>query len=502
MNNSKPFKFHSIDLSADALLAKVARKSAAISNGVEPFGSTGSASPLGPTGPDSIRYAKTIDGMLCQRDPDDLLRYLNAAQGEQERERRQNQLFERASVRLACLPNGVNYEHLEVSSEQSRLNSSNAGQEEEFLETGIVITGLIAFPIVLTFSENQNVIRRLALDNAKQLHVVQEIENALAHFSSTPLAGVRVESIIAVDDLNGITPLQVQTAMVRETRKMSGEFEPTAVEIPQDMLNPRFDLIRRHQAGWSLNLPQRQEFALPVGGSRAVAYLVIAFFSWDRDIPAPLLDDPWMLGERRLQSLLEGYFAQDSCSSAGEAGRNASPNRTTVSVGQPAFIQTALTNAQKMLYEKIASTAHEKGDSFELKVESRASVLHWQATVNSNVTQPNASTLGEKNEAPIVPSLMSGDHEVLAVVEHIYDSTWRPQSHIDEVKQGVLKSSSQGKSQIPEFADGTSKPVQLDLQFGSGEKLNTIPTARSFHSDDDESGEGNSRDASNGSTLH
>jgi hypothetical protein len=436
---------------------------------------------------DSIRYANTTDGMLCQRDPDVLLRYLFMANSDEQRAMRQNELFQHASVRLACLPNGRNVDYLEVSREQSRFDPRiQAGQGEEYLETGVVHTGLFCCPIVLTFVETKNVIRRLALDHPSQAHVRSEIESALAMFCCTPLASLRVESIIAIDDLNGVTPLQVQESLTREARKMSGQFEPDKIEIPEAMTNPRHDLVRQHQGRWSLNLQQRQEIAVPVGGTRPGAFLVVAFYSWDRNFDAPKFDDPRMAGSRRLQELLEGYLSQDTCSEVGESGRNAGSERTLVEVGKPTFIQSALTQSQIMLYQNMAEDARERGDSFGLKVEQRASVLHWNATVVSNANQPSDLNSNFENASlPFPPYSCTDDDELLTVVEHVYDSTWRPQSHIDEIQQGAMELVEKAKSLEPSMIDFTSEPVQLEFQFDREPRPWVAHGQSSIQSDDE-----------------
>jgi hypothetical protein len=499
MNSSKASTFHYLSQLENSLVAKVEPNNSADSDGIISTGSNDIESPQ-----ETIRYANTADGMLCQRDPDVLLRYVYMAKSDEEKALRQNELFQRASVRLACLPNGSNFDYLEVSREQSSFDPRiQAGQGEDFLETGVVNTGLFCCPIVLTFIETKNVIRRLALDHPKQVHIRREIESALAMFSCTPLASVSVESIIAIDDLNGITPLQVQEALTREARKMSAQFEPDQVEVPQTMANPRHDLIRQHQANWSLNLPQRQEIAVPVGGTRPAAFLVVAFFSWDRNFDAPKFDGPWMSGHRRLQELLEGYLSQDICSEVGESGRNAGPERTLVEVGRPAFIQSALTRAQIMLYQNMTEDALARGDSFGLKVEQHASVLHWHATTVSNANQSSDFNLEPENASLAFPPYScTDDDELLTVVEHVYDSTWRPQSHIDEIQRGALEVVEKTKSFETSMIDFTSEPVQLEFQFDRETRPWAALGKSSIQSDDEASELERSIDELDDPTLH
>jgi hypothetical protein len=322
-------------------------------------------------------------------------------------------------------------------------------------------------------------------------------------FCCTPLASLRVESIIAIDDLNGVTPLQVQEALTREARKMSGQFEPDKIEIPQAMTNPRHDLVRQHQGRWSLNLPQRHEIAVPVGGTRPGAFLVVAFYSWDRNFDAPKFDDPWMSGHRRLKALLEGYLSQDSYNEVGESGRNASPERTLVEVGKPAFIQSALTQSQIMLYQNMAVDARERGDSFGIKVEQLASVLHWNATTISNANQPSDFASNPENASfAFPPYSCMVDDELLTVVEHVYDSTWRPQSHIDEIQQGALEVVEKAKSLEPPMIDFTSEPVQLEFQFDREPRPWIVPGPSSIRSDDEASESEKSIEELDDPTLH
>jgi hypothetical protein len=119
-----------------------------------------------------------------------------------------------------------------------------------------------------------------------------------------------------------------------------------------------------------------------------------------------------------------------------------------------------------MLYQNMAEDARERGDSFGIKVEQHASVLRWSATTISSANQPSDfSSHLENTSLAFPPYSCTDDDELLTVVDHVYDSTWRPQSHIDEIQRAAQKVAEEAKSPEPSVIDFTSGPVQFEFEF-------------------------------------
>jgi hypothetical protein len=296
--------------------------------------------------------------------------------------------------------------------------------------------------VVVTFGTAQNIFKRLPLDHYTQVNVTKEIEKSLALCSETPLVYARVESMIAVCDMNGFTPLQIQTAVSNETRRLSGDFKASEVQIPEFMKSTKFDSYRRHQGGWSLKLPQADDLWTVVGPNQPVAFLLIVYLGWNRLLPGPKLSDPSPVERQRLRNLLQGYLAQDRVSGDGELGTFATPERVQVEVGRPMWMDDALTQAQVMQFKQMANWADKTQCSFDLKHEQRATIHHWTARTSPIQFEfpfdrycPESTCGGSANSGLFA-------EQPIAVVEHIYDGFWRPDRHVQQIEQQVLSGQS------------------------------------------------------------
>jgi hypothetical protein len=438
MTNQKHSKFQCIGQLSEKLRATLTSKHYDVVGPSEAglrFGETDFSN-----GEPTLRYSQTIAGLLSQRDLDELRRFVLSAPDQQTQDQRKIALFTEASIRLGCVAIDGQSEVLELTRENSHLDGRiGRGEGEDFLDSAVANTGLFACPVILNFSSPKNVIRRLALDHISQQFVAKEIECALAQQSITPLARVRVESMICLDDLLGINPLQVQAALSHETRRMSGLFEPAKVQIPEGIVDTRFDRIRQHQGGWSLNLPQHHEFTVSADDIRPAAFLLIGYFSWDRNLGAPRFDDPHDIGRKRLESLLEGYFAQDACSVTGELGQGAHSGRTRLVVGQPMLLEQAITFAQMMQFQSMALKAKRDGNSFSCSVLRGAFSVNSRAEVRVNMDHRTAVPGAEGVTFPGALGMQIPDDADAQMfsVEHVYGDTWRPEFHIETIARGM-----------------------------------------------------------------
>jgi hypothetical protein len=416
---------------------------------------------------ETIRYAHNARGMLSHRDPDVLRRYVLDARTEEEQAARQNELFKCASVALACVPSGHQFDLLQHSHAHEGIDHRvSAGIGESFKSLGVVNCGVFGCPIVVTFKNPKKIFRRLPLDHLQtQAHVARAIEKSLAMCSATPLAFARVESMICLNDLNGITPLQVQAATSNESRRMNGDFKDIAVQIPDSMSSKTFNGYRRHQGGWSLQLPQVDDVWTEVGPNQPVSFLIIGYLGWDCYLPSPLFVDHSKEGALKLRTLIEGYLAQDRCSGDGELGSYAAPDRVQVEVGKPTWIHEALTEAQAMQFAIMEKSAGKTQSSFALKREQYGSILHWTGTISPMQHELPFSRSHVNSAGTESASGGLSCEQPTAVVESIYDAFWRPESHALEIEQRVLV------DQCGIQIEGNRKPALNDSADLPSEKL-------------------------------
>jgi hypothetical protein len=377
--------------------------------------------------------------MLSNRDPEVLRRFILDARTPEEQTERQIELFQCASVTLSCIPPGHQFDLLQYAHALEGVDRRIAdGGGESFKYSGVANCGVFALPVLVKFASPKNIFSRLPLDHPIQGHFARAIEQSLAMCSATPLAFARVESMIAVSDLNGITPLQVQSSVSNESRRLSGTFQATEVAIPESMKTVKFDAYRKHQGGWSMKLPQVDEVWKFTGPNHPVAYLIIGYFGWDSYLPRPVFLDHSPVGRHRLRSLIEGYLVQDKCSSKGELGCNVAPDRVQVEVGKLKWIHESLTAAQVMQFKAMEQRAGRTQSRFDLTLERRASILHWKSRISPLQFEFPFDTNG------VAPTRMADTNSGLfaeqptAAIEHVYDGFWRPDGHIGEIEQQVL----------------------------------------------------------------
>jgi hypothetical protein len=392
---------------------------------------------------DTIRYANAPDGLLSHRDEDVLRRYILDSETFQMKAENQIGLFKSASVRLSCLPS----EHKSKLQKYTNLLNGDGCKSKQitqniFGDVGVVNCGLFVCPVVVTFAQSKKIFKRLPLDHFKQEHVARFIEQALATCCATPLAFARVEAMIALDDMNSVTPLQVQTAVNNESRRVSGDFSPTAVHIPESMRSKTYDSFRNHQAGWSLKLPQVQDVWTEIGPDKPVAFLLVVYMGWPRHLRSPVFTDGQHAGRQKLQALLEGYLAQDTYSGNGEIGAHPKQGRVNVRVDHPMFIHDALTTAQTMQFQTMAKRASESKRSFELTSEQRGFIQHWIARISplqDAFAAPKFSNEQSGSAGPANIEYFGSSDAPRVVVEQIYDAFWRPEGHVLDIENAIRK---------------------------------------------------------------
>jgi hypothetical protein len=258
--------------------------------------------------------------------------------------------------------------------------------------------------------------------------------------------------------------LQIQSAISNETRRLSGDFTASSVHIPEAMKTVKFDAFRKHQGGWSMKLAQTDDLYTVVGPNQPVAFLIIGYFGWDRFLPSPLFVDHSLVGKQKLCSLLEGYLAQDRCSSNGELGTYATPDRVHVEVGKPMWVHEALTKAQAMQFKTMEQRAVKSQSRFEYKFEQRGSILHWTARVSQIQSEFQFDAAGQSS-ASATANFGLIDTNSVAVVEHVYDAFWRPEGHVREIELQLIPQPMAGT------AHGNPIPVSTEQDIARNRSL-------------------------------
>jgi hypothetical protein len=304
------------------------------------------------------------------------------------------------------------------------------------------------------------------------MNLAQSLEAQVTKLGATHLSYVRVESLIAVAELNSISPLQLQSATSNETRRMSGLLEPAAVAIPESMRSKEFDSYRKHQGGWSLRLPQIADVRTECGPDQPVPFLLICYFGWDASLPEPKFthDEDAI---QTLRTLLEGYLTGDKCSAQGELGAQASPERVTVWVDRPLLMQDALTRAQVMHFRALSKIARKNNRRFELTRVQSGSIQHWKASVLPQQEQRGVKVQFGNGEMGVFPG--DGANEELfdepppVTIEQVYDSLWRPKRHVQDIEHQLLPELRGFRGSVLEGDEDAQNELLCDVPADQGD---------------------------------
>ena len=370
---------------------------------------TNDAAPSDPSaisanGLEGIRYADTVEGRLCQRDPDILKRYLLDAPTFEERERRQEALFFSASSDMAIAP-----------TVQRVPGCSVYPGAQDSQSAGVVQCGLFCLPVVFTSARAMNVFARLPLDQPSSRTFTRELQDVILQSSPALLTSARIESLISMDELLGVSPLTAFLAVSNETKRHAGTFNARPCEVAAKASETVDQKRRLLESNWSLRPAQSANAIRPVGPYHPVAYLMVMFCTWDAQSARPDIRQISPTGKFQLQELLRTYLAKDQTNNHGETGHTGNLERIRLSVGSIAPIHHAISDAQGLQLQMAAQRAREVGLEFQISHGQIGSEIHWKASIQGQDAD--------------------GDPIELTVADCSYDSTWRSDRHVDQIQQ-------------------------------------------------------------------
>ena len=338
--------------------------------------------------PALLRYATTVQGLLAERDPHRIRRFILDASDSIEQSRRLIDLFTQSATRLT-------------------LDSSRQR---------VVQTGLYAWPVALCMAEHLRVRSYFGLDSRHSSGLKTELSLAWARALGVTASDVVVHGFIDVRHLAGAAPLAVQSFMGKQCHRAS--------HIPALPAGAKPVLTTPHSErdAWGALLHPECEELTAVGRSHPVAFLLMAFVSWHPHTAAPVCNDSRGSSALRLQSLLQAMFTHESHCPDGSAKPGASHLiQPEVRSGTPQRLHEAMTQAQWMQLAWMAERARRTDCSFELEQRQSGSLLTWSAKLTDAFDQVSAG------------------------LEYTYDGFWRPASHVQAIAEQVSLAQATGQ---------------------------------------------------------
>jgi hypothetical protein len=129
------------------------------------------------------------------------------------------------------------------------------------------------------------------------------------------------------------------------------------------------------------------------------------------------------------------------------------------------WMHEALTQAQVMQFKRMANRADRTQCCFDLRHEQRATTHHWTARISPIQFEfqfdPHlaASTCMSSEDSGLFAEQPN------AVVDHVYDGFWRPDSHVQQIEQQVLSGQSDARTK------GNQEQTLGDERSAPGAKL-------------------------------
>lgn len=341
--------------------------------------------------PQLIRYANSAQGVLAQRDPAVLRRFLLDACDPVEQLKRQNDLFRHST---SCLT----------------LDRANRQ---------VVNAGLFAWPMTLCMSAPLRVRSSVDFEQHDCVGFKTELSQAFALALDVPLMDVNALGLVDMRHLVGIDPLTLQFYTGKQANQWSrkqSHAEPTT-QVP-DPLGSRASVDSRP----SLPLSDTVGEMVPVGRNLPVAYLLLALVRWPLHDVTSAYSDSRRCGKTRLQNLLEAFFTH------AKSGERALCDvhthdliRPHVRLGTPKRLNDATTQAQGMQLAWMAERARKTDCRFELEHRQVGSLMAWSATLTDT------------------------QDEVVANLEYAYDGFWRPHCHVQTITEQVSLAQATGQ---------------------------------------------------------
>jgi len=354
---------------------------------------------------DGIRVARTPEAVLDLRELNSLKTYLHDARSLEDLDRRQTALFESASTALSLAANPQM-----VPAACTRMPTNSATQGEP------IWLSMVCLPVVFTTAKDFLYTNRLELDSAGVQRFTNLLQRSL--FDTHPyLRYLRIESLLGLPDALRLTPVEVHSAVQRESRRGAGRLQPIAPAFPHQSdanLNAQQQAHWvRKQAQWSLCPPAPLSLFQRVGPLQPAAFLMVVFVGWTPHSQYPIERVLDAKTRNEFAERLGHFFARDTSGLHSDAGSQTSEQRLQIRVGDFAPVHHALVQAQGQQLLLASERAHSLGLDFEISHHFESNRVHW-----------SGCALDREGDEVL---------EQTTVVDHVYDTTWRPDSHSVEV---------------------------------------------------------------------
>lgn len=335
-------------------------------------------------GPELIQYANTPEGVLAQRDPERMRRFLLEASSPSELAARQMSLWSGATSDLALWPAAI----------AARLNGNRDRTSSPVVRATVYI-----WPVLLTTSQTVRVRNYFHWEGDQALGLRHKLESAWAQSLDIDASRVRMLEVFSARHLLSVSPMQVHSWLNGRCRDL---------EAGAQSLFPRKTVMR--PSGWPMSFGADVPVHSEAGTDLPMVYLLSALVSTETESAIPKA----LPGHNAaLQQLLDAVFTHVL------AAENIDPTFIKrkvvpqVRLGQIESFCDALTQAQVMEFGWLCERAGLTNQSVQFRHE------YW-------------NTLDR-----FIATATDEEGDVRSSIDYCYDGFWRPANHIETILQGA-----------------------------------------------------------------
>lgn len=376
--------------------------------------------------PKSFLVANTPGGLLAQRDPEQLRRYVLNANDEAEQERRQRELLALGSQTLSFWP-----------TEASDLSPGRNGQRAN---TRVTHIRLWAWPVLVSHANVINVASAFSLGPGGPGSLACEVTRAWAAALDVSSTELRVEGAVSVERLTALSPLKLQSIMSHESRRLASAEQTgsTPARGAPGVSGAQWE------APWSLALVPLDNSVTQFVPDRPLVFILTAFVAGNSTSSHPLCQSQLQDAKARMVELMSALFTagQRTPIASGNTGGHQSQSvifekqteRTSVvpaiRMGQPQTFYEAVTQGQWMQLAWMAERARKTGRQFRLSQQQQGSLLTWEAHIGHDSEETD-------EDGPLL--------------RHTYDGFWRPVGHVQVIQRCIDQAQGSGKMPVEDI---------------------------------------------------
>ena len=332
--------------------------------------------------PDLIRYANTPEGLLAQRDPERMRRFLLEASDPSELATRQQALWTCATNHLALWPRSIG----------TRSHPNQVSSAAPTVRATVYI-----LPILLTTSQTVRVRNYFHWEGDQALGLRHKLEAAWAQSLGIDASRVRMLEVFSARHLLSVSPSQIYSWLSGRCRDL---------EAGSQSLFPRKTVVR--PSGWPMSFGSDVTVHSEVGTDLPMVYLLTALVATETESAIPKA----LLGHNAaMKQLLDAVFTHVL------AAENIDPTFMKrkvvpqVRLGRIESFCDALTQAQVMELGWLCERAGLTNQSVQFRHE------YW-----NTLDRLIATATDEEGDARLS-------------IDYSYDGFWRPANHIETILQ-------------------------------------------------------------------